>query len=64
MKNRPHVEPAPEPQLLTLAEVVATVRGYCRNDAEAARVVNHLLLTRRIRFVRALDRDATRALDS
>jgi hypothetical protein len=51
-------------QVVTLSEVVATVRELSQSDAEAARVINHLLLTRRIRFAILLEPQAQRMLNS
>jgi len=51
-------------QVVTLSEVVAAVRELSHNDAEAARVINHLLLTRRIRFAILLEPQAQRLLNS
>jgi len=63
--NKP-TAPKPElhAQVVTLSEVVATVRELSASDAEAARVINHLLLTRRIRFATLLEPQLQRLLDS
>ena len=49
---------------MTLSEVVAAVRELSHSDAEAARVIDHLLLTRRIRFAILLEPQAQRLLNS
>ncbi len=49
-------------QVVTLSEVAAAVRELSYSDAEAARVINHLLLTRRIRFAVLLEPQAQRLL--
>jgi len=51
-------------QVVTLGEVVAAVRELSHSDAEATRVINHLLLTRRIRFAILLEPQAQRLLNS
>ena len=51
-------------QVVTLGEVVAAVRELSHSDAEATRVINHLLMTRRIRFAILLEPQAQRMLDS
>jgi hypothetical protein len=51
-------------QVVTLSEVVAAVRELSHSDAEAARVIDHLLLTRRIRFAILLEPQAQRLLNS
>jgi hypothetical protein len=53
-----------DPMSLTLRELVVTVRELSRNDVEATRVINHLLLTRRARFLEPLDQEEVRLLHS
>lgn len=55
MKHSRSIRPTATP-CVSLLEVVAAVRACSRSDAEAARVVNHLLATRRIRFLAPVER--------
>ena len=62
MKYSPQTQPDAQRRLVTLSEVVNTVRGLSRNDVEAATVINHLLLTGRICFAPPASRKASRML--
>jgi hypothetical protein len=62
--NKLSAKPSLHAQVVTLSEIVATVRELSASDAEAARVINHLLLTRRIRFATLLEAEAQPLLDS
>ncbi len=57
---RPIREPAP----VTLLELVGAVSSFAANDMEAAQVINHLLLTGRVQFIEALDREEIALLHS
>jgi len=58
--QRPIREPAP----VTLLELVGVVSSFAATDLETARVINHLLLTRRVQFTEALDREEIDLLHS
>lgn len=51
--HRPIRDTAP----VTLLELVGAVSSLAANAAETAQVINHMLLTGRIRFVEELDRE-------
>lgn len=56
--------PIMEPATTTLLELVSAVSSFAANDLETARVINHLLLTRRVQFIEALDREEISLLHS
>lgn len=63
MKTKSH-RPIMEPTPVTLLELVGAVSSFAANDLEAAQVINHLLLTGRVQFVEALDREEIQLLHS
>ena len=63
MKMKPHrliTDTAP----LTLLDVVGAVSSLSADESETAQVINHMLLTRRIRFLEALDQEEFARLHS
>jgi len=64
MKTKPPTRLIPETPCLTLRQLVVAVRAESRDDVEAAQVINHMLLTQRVRFVEELDQEEIRLLHS
>jgi len=64
MKTKPPTRLIRETPPLTLRQLVVAVRAESRDDLEAAQVINHMLLTQRVRFVEELDQEEIRLLHS
>ena len=56
MTTKTH-RPIRETAQTTLLELVGAVSSFAASDVEAAQVINHLLLTGRVHFIEALDRE-------
>jgi len=64
MKTKRPTRLIPETPPLTLRQLVVAVRAESRDDLEAAQVINHMLLTQRVRFAEKLDQEEIRLLHS
>jgi len=64
MRNKTQTRQIEEFPPVTLRQLVVAVRAESRSDLEAARVINHLLLTQRVRFTEELDQEEISLLHS
>jgi hypothetical protein len=64
MRTKSPIRLIPEIPQVTLRQLVVAVRAESRDDVEAAQVINHMLLTQRVRFAEELDQEEIRLLHS
>ena len=64
MRNKTQTRLIDAAPSVTLCQLVVAVRAESRDDLEAARVINHLLLTERVRFLEELDQEEISLLHS